>query len=153
MRIRARGVACPNAHLGSSGSVPECAIGLGDSSPRHRLDADQTLRGRAMRVDIVTIFPDYFGAGQPSEGFGGAGPLGVSLIGKAGARGDIDFRVHDLRQWATDVHHTVDDTPFGGGPGMVMKPDVWGRALDAVLSAAPAPDPSLTAAPAPMPDI
>jgi tRNA (guanine37-N1)-methyltransferase len=58
----------------------------------------------------------------------------VSLIGKAGARGDIDFRVHDLRQWATDAHHTVDDTPFGGGPGMVMKPDVWGDALDAVLA-------------------
>ena len=60
----------------------------------------------------------------------------MSLIGKAGARGDIDFRVHDLRAWATDVHHTVDDTPFGGGPGMVMKPDVWGDALDAVLAAA-----------------
>jgi tRNA (guanine37-N1)-methyltransferase len=58
----------------------------------------------------------------------------VSLIGKAAARGDIDFRVHDLRRWATDVHHTVDDTPFGGGPGMVMKPDVWGAALDQVLS-------------------
>jgi tRNA (guanine37-N1)-methyltransferase len=76
-----------------------------------------------MRIDIITIFPGYF-----------AGPLDVSLIGKAAARGDIDFRVHDLRQWATDVHHTVDDTPFGGGPGMVMKPDVWGAALDAVLS-------------------
>lgn len=87
-----------------------------------------------MRVDIVTIFPDYFGAGHPAEGFGGAGPLGVSLIGKAGARGDIEFRVHDLRQWATDVHHTVDDAPFGGGPGMVMKPDVWGAALGAVLA-------------------
>jgi len=70
----------------------------------------------------------------------GVGPLGVSLIGKAAARGDIDFRVHDLRRWATDVHHTVDDTPFGGGPGMVMKPDVWGAALDQVLSdAAPTP--------------
>jgi tRNA (guanine37-N1)-methyltransferase len=57
----------------------------------------------------------------------------VSLIGKAGARGDIDFRVHDLRSWTTDVHHTVDDTPFGGGPGMVMKADVWGAALDEVL--------------------
>ena len=65
-----------------------------------------------------------------------SGPLGVSLIGKAGARGDIDFRVHDLRRWTTDVHHTVDDTPFGGGPGMVMKPDVWGAALDAVLAEA-----------------
>lgn len=89
-----------------------------------------------MRVDIVTIFPDYFGPRQADGGFGGFGPLGVSLIGKAAARGDIEFRVHDLRQWAADVHHTVDDTPFGGGPGMVMKPDVWGAALDAVLPAA-----------------
>jgi tRNA (guanine37-N1)-methyltransferase len=87
-----------------------------------------------MRVDIVTIFPDYFG-----PGLGGFGPLGVSLIGKAAARGDIHFRVHDLRSWATDVHHTVDDTPFGGGPGMVMKPDVWGSALDDVLADAAAP--------------
>ena len=78
-----------------------------------------------MRIDIITIFPDYF-----------TGPLNVSLIGKAAAREDIGFRVHDLRRWATDVHHTVDDTPFGGGPGMVMKPDVWGAAIDSVLSAA-----------------
>jgi tRNA (guanine37-N1)-methyltransferase len=84
----------------------------------------------AMRIDIVTIFPEYFG---PASGVGG--PLGVSLIGKAAARGDVAFHIHDLRQWATDVHHTVDDTPFGGGPGMVMKADVWGAALDAVLSA------------------
>ena len=91
-----------------------------------------------MRVDIVTIFPDYFGPRQADGGEGGFGPLGVSLIGKAAARGDIDFQVHDLRLWATDVHHTVDDTPFGGGPGMVMKPDVWGAALDAVLAAAEA---------------
>jgi len=82
-----------------------------------------------MRVDIVTIFPEYFG---PASGVGG--PLGVSLIGKAAARGDVAFHIHDLRQWATDVHHTVDDTPFGGGPGMVMKADVWGTALDAILS-------------------
>ena len=78
-----------------------------------------------MRIDIITIFPDYF-----------TGPLNVSLIGKAAAREDIGFRVHDLRRWATDVHHTVDDAPFGGGPGMVMKPDVWGAAIDSVLSAA-----------------
>jgi tRNA (guanine37-N1)-methyltransferase len=71
-----------------------------------------------MRIDIVTIFPEYFG------------PLSVSLIGKAAARGDIEFSVHDLRQWAHDVHRTVDDTPFGGGPGMVMKAEVWGEALD-----------------------
>jgi tRNA (guanine37-N1)-methyltransferase len=82
-----------------------------------------------VRVDIITIFPDYFGTTAK-----GAGPLGVSLIGKAAARGDLDFRLHDLRRWATDVHHTVDDTPFGGGPGMVMKPDVWGTALDDVLT-------------------
>lgn len=105
-----------------------------------------------MRVDIITIFPDYFGttstpeppssaqrsvAPAPMPGHlrigQGSGPLGVSLIGKAAARGDLDFRLHDLRRWATDVHHTVDDTPFGGGPGMVMKPDVWGTALDDVL--------------------
>lgn len=97
-----------------------------------------------MRVDIITIFPDYFGT--PAKG---AGPLGVSLIGKAAARGDLDFRLHDLRRWATDVHHTVDDTPFGGGPGMVMKPDVWGTALDDVLAeGGPAAAPS--GAPAPL---
>ncbi|MCW2897453.1 MAG: tRNA ((37)-N1)-methyltransferase TrmD [Actinomycetia bacterium] len=89
-----------------------------------------------MRIDIVTIFPDYFGPASADGRVGESGPLGVSLIGKAGARGDIDFRVHDLRSWTTDVHHTVDDTPFGGGPGMVMKPDVWGDALDAVLASA-----------------
>ncbi len=91
-----------------------------------------------MRIDIVTIFPDYFGLVGEDGRVGSSGPLGVSLIGKAGVRGDIDFRVHDLRSWATDVHHTVDDTPFGGGPGMVMKADVWGKALDDVLAAAPA---------------
>jgi tRNA (guanine37-N1)-methyltransferase len=90
-----------------------------------------------VRIDIVTIFPDYFGTVGEDGRVGESGPLGVSLIGKAGARGDIDFRVHDLRTWATDVHHTVDDTPFGGGPGMVMKADVWGAALDEVLAAAP----------------
>ena len=74
-----------------------------------------------MRIDIITIFPGYFG------------PLGMSLIGKAADRGDIEFGLHDLRTWARDVHHTVDDTPYGGGPGMVMKPEPWGEALDAVL--------------------
>ena len=92
-----------------------------------------------MRIDIVTIFPDYFGPVDPEGRVGASGPLGVSLIGKAGARGDIDFRVHDLRRWTSDIHHTVDDTPFGGGPGMVMKPDIWGAALDAVLAHATAP--------------
>jgi len=89
-----------------------------------------------VRIDIVTIFPDYFGPVGADGRVGESGPLGVSLIGKAAGRGDIDFRVHDLRSWTTDVHHTVDDTPFGGGPGMVMKPDVWGDALDAVTAGA-----------------
>lgn len=75
-----------------------------------------------MRIDIITIFPEYFGS------------LRVSLIGKAADRGDITFGVHDLRSWTHDVHHTVDDTPFGGGPGMVMKPEPWGAALDEVAS-------------------
>jgi tRNA (guanine37-N1)-methyltransferase len=87
-----------------------------------------------MRIDIITIFPDYFGVATDDGRIGPSGPLGVSLIGKAGARRDIDFHVHDLRAWAADIHHTVDDTPFGGGPGMVMKADVWGAALDAVLT-------------------
>jgi tRNA (guanine37-N1)-methyltransferase len=76
-----------------------------------------------LRIDIITIFPEYFA------------PLGVSLIGKAAQRGDIEFGVHDLRAWAHDPHHYVDDAPFGGGPGMVMKPGPWGDALDAVIPA------------------
>jgi len=60
----------------------------------------------------------------------------VSLIGKAAHRGDIVFCVHDLRTWARDAHHSVDDAPYGGGPGMVMKPEPWGEALDEVLAAA-----------------
>ncbi|HEX5190913.1 MAG TPA: tRNA (guanosine(37)-N1)-methyltransferase TrmD [Streptosporangiaceae bacterium] len=78
-----------------------------------------------MRLDIITIFPEYFA------------PLNVSLIGKAVQRGDIAATVHDLRSWTHDPHRTVDDMPFGGGPGMVMRPEPWGEALDAVLGAAP----------------
>jgi tRNA (guanine37-N1)-methyltransferase len=73
-----------------------------------------------MRVDIVSIFPEYFG------------PLDLSLIGKARASGLLDVAVHDLRTWTSDVHRTVDDTPYGGGPGMVMRPEPWSQALDAV---------------------
>ncbi len=76
-----------------------------------------------MRIDIVTIFPEYFA------------PLRVSLIGKAAQRGVIQFGVHDLRMWAHDAHHSVDDAPFGGGPGMVMRPEPWGEALDALVPA------------------
>ncbi len=80
-----------------------------------------------MRIDIITIFPEYFG------------PLSVSLIGKAAQRGDISFKVHDLRDWTHDVHHAVDDAPFGGGPGMVMKPEPWGEALDSIAPAGTSP--------------
>jgi len=75
-----------------------------------------------MRIDIVSIFPDYLS------------PLRLSLIGKALDRGLLDIRVHDLRDWATDLHRTVDDTPYGGGAGMVMLPEIWGRALDSLLA-------------------
>jgi tRNA (guanine37-N1)-methyltransferase len=71
-----------------------------------------------MRIDIVTIFPGYLA------------PLRQSLLGKAIQRGQIEARVHDLRDWTDDVHRTVDDTPYGGGPGMVMLPEPWGRAVD-----------------------
>ncbi|GGR45050.1 tRNA (guanosine(37)-N1)-methyltransferase TrmD [Streptomyces netropsis] len=74
-----------------------------------------------MRLDVVTIFPEYLE------------PLNVSLVGKARARGQLDVRIHDLREWTHDRHNTVDDTPYGGGPGMVMKPDPWGEALDSII--------------------
>jgi tRNA (guanine37-N1)-methyltransferase len=73
-----------------------------------------------MKVDIVTIFPEYFA------------PLDLSLIGRARAAGLLDVAVHDLRTWTHDVHRTVDDSPYGGGAGMVMRPEPWGEALDAV---------------------
>jgi len=76
-----------------------------------------------MRIDVVTIFPEFFSV------------LDVSLLGKARAAALVDTHVHDLRAWTHDVHHTVDDAPFGGGAGMVMKPDIWGEALDQVLGA------------------
>lgn len=74
-----------------------------------------------MRFDLVSIFPQYFSA------------LDLSLVGKARQAGLLDVHVHDLRAWTTDRHRTVDDTPFGGGAGMVMRPDVWGNALDHIL--------------------
>jgi tRNA (guanine37-N1)-methyltransferase len=73
-----------------------------------------------MRVDIVTIFPDYLS------------PLTLSLVGKARERGLLDVRLHDLRSFTDDVHRSVDDTPYGGGPGMVMRPEPWGACLDAI---------------------
>ena len=76
-----------------------------------------------MRLDVVTIFPDYLA------------PLQQSLLGKAIVRGQVELGSPDLRQWTDDVHRTVDDSPYGGGPGMVMLPEPWGRALDAIAPA------------------
>lgn len=75
-----------------------------------------------MRIDVVTIFPDYLE------------PLRQSLPGKAIAAGVVRLGVHDLRNWTHDVHRSVDDSPYGGGPGMVMKATVWGEALDEICS-------------------
>ncbi len=80
-----------------------------------------------MRIDIVSIFGDYFE------------PLKLSLVGKAIAAGLVETQVHDLRQWTDDRHHTVDDTPYGGGAGMVMKPEPWGEALDALVPVGSSP--------------
>lgn len=78
-----------------------------------------------MRIDIISIFPEYFDV------------LDVSLLGKARQSGLIDMNVHNLRDFTHDRHRTVDDTPYGGGAGMVMKPEPWGEALDSVLGSEP----------------
>jgi tRNA (guanine37-N1)-methyltransferase len=73
-----------------------------------------------VKIDVLSIFPDYLA------------PLDLSLPGKARAKGLLEVAVHDLRDWTTDRHHTVDDTPYGGGAGMVMKPEPWGAALESI---------------------
>ncbi len=75
-----------------------------------------------MKIDAVTVFPDYLA------------PLRLSLIGKAIEDGLIELTIHDLRDFAHDKHKTVDDSPYGGGPGMVMKPEPWGEVLDELVS-------------------
>ena len=75
-----------------------------------------------MKIDIVSIFVEYFQ------------PLRLSLVGKAIEKGIVDLRVHDLRDWTTDRHRTVDDPPYGGGAGMVMRPEPWGLALDELVA-------------------
>jgi tRNA (guanine37-N1)-methyltransferase len=105
-----------------------------DRHPDHRRGTAQGAPGRlsraggagtigAVRIDVVTIFPGYLA------------PLREALLGRAVQAGLVDLAVHDLRTWTHDVHQAVDDAPYGGGPGMVMKPQVWGEALDAVLAA------------------
>ena len=84
-----------------------------------------------MRIDLLSIFPGYFA------------PLDLSLAGKARETGLLDVRVHDLRRWTHDRHRTVDDTPYGGGAGMVMKPEPWGEALDEIAPPGAGPAPRL----------
>jgi tRNA (guanine37-N1)-methyltransferase len=84
-----------------------------------------------MRIDVVSIFPGYLD------------PLRLSLVGKAIDAGTLDLRVHDLRDFTIDRHSTVDDTPYGGGPGMVMSPTPWGEALDRVAASDPSAQPTL----------
>lgn len=78
-----------------------------------------------MKIDVITVFPEYLA------------PLELSLIGRARQRGLLSVDVHNLRDWTHDVHRTVDDSPAGGGAGMIMRPEPWGEALDAV---APGPE-------------
>ncbi len=78
-----------------------------------------------MRIDVVTIFPEFFDV------------LDISLLGKARQTGILDVTAHNLREFTRDRHRTVDDTPYGGGAGMVMKPEPWGEALDAILGGGP----------------
>jgi tRNA (guanine37-N1)-methyltransferase len=75
-----------------------------------------------VRIDVVSIFPDYLA------------PLSLSLPGRAQEAGILHVHVHDLREWTHDRHRTVDDTPYGGGAGMVMRPEPWGEALDAIAA-------------------
>jgi tRNA (guanine37-N1)-methyltransferase len=79
-----------------------------------------------VRIDVITIFPGYLA------------PLHEALVGRAIGNGLVELAVHDLRDWTHDVHQAVDDAPYGGGPGMVMRPQVWGEALDAVPGSEPA---------------
>ena len=74
-----------------------------------------------MKIDAITIFPEYFA------------PLQLSLLGKAQENDIVDIAIHNLRDYTEDNHHSVDDTPYGGGAGMVMKPEIWGEALDPLM--------------------
>ena len=77
-----------------------------------------------MRIDVISIFPEYLE------------PLSLSLLGKAQSKSVLEINIHNLRDHTSDAHHTVDDTPYGGGAGMVMLPEPWGEAIDAVLASA-----------------
>lgn len=86
-----------------------------------QISKSENTSANPLAIDVISIFPEYLA------------PLELSLVGKAREKGLVSLDVHNLRDWTTDRHRTVDDTPYGGGAGMVMKPDVWGEALDEVL--------------------
>ncbi len=75
-----------------------------------------------LQIDLISIFPDYLS------------PLKLSLLGKAQDKGIVSINIHDLREQTNDVHHSVDDTPYGGGAGMVMSAEPWGKAIDAIIN-------------------
>jgi len=75
-----------------------------------------------LQIDLISIFPDYLS------------PLKLSLLGKAQDKGIVSIKIHDLREQTNDVHHSVDDTPYGGGAGMVMSAEPWGNAIDAITN-------------------
>ena len=75
-----------------------------------------------LQIDLISIFPDYLS------------PLKISLLGKAQDKGIVSINIHDLREQTNDVHHSVDDTPYGGGAGMVMSAEPWGNAIDAITN-------------------
>ncbi|MEY4008481.1 MAG: hypothetical protein RL232_8 [Actinomycetota bacterium] len=75
-----------------------------------------------LQIDLISIFPDYLS------------PLKLSLLGKAQDKGIVSINIHDLREQTNDVHHSVDDTPYGGGAGMVMSAEPWGKAIDAITN-------------------
>src|SRR5699024_7504983 len=120
-----RGRRCGPAHRGLHNPHPVQTRDRAHRGPRQRGPRRHPTRraaGAGMRLDVLTIFPEYLD------------PLRHALLGKAIESGRLQVGVHDLRQWATDRHKSVDDTPYGGGPGMVMKPSVWGPALDDVIA-------------------
>jgi len=119
---------CPGSRCGGGDAGPPGDCGS-PTARRPPLRGEGACRGAALapyavqvRIDIVTIFPEFFGV------------LDVSLLGKARQAGIIDVGVHDLRDFTHDRHRTVDDTPYGGGAGMVMRPEPWGEALDSVVT-------------------
>ena len=94
-------------------------------APTKTLLAGMPVLWNIMKIDIVSVFPEYFEV------------LNLSLLGKAQEKGLVEVTAHNLRDWTHDVHHSVDDTPVGGGAGMVMKPEVWGECLDELLHLEP----------------